>query len=177
MRLIRVHGHGGQGVRLACRILAAAFTRAGWRAWAIGGGGDDPPGIRLTALVQVDDRAATLDDVILLDPGLLDDATVGAARPGGVVLVAAAAAPCVRAAGPRDIVAVDAAAIAAACGLTPDVGAAMAGAFGGITGLLPLDTLEAAVTEAGAARAGAHLAACRAGYRAAAPPRSYHMAS
>lgn len=176
MRQICVYGRGGQGVRLACRVLAAAFVRTGLRAWAIGGYGDDSPGTPVTALVQVDDHVFACDDVVLLDPALFGEPFV-AARVNGVILVAAAAAPCSRARGAADVVAVDAAPIAAACGLGADVGAAMAGAYAAATGLLALDTLEAAIAESHVARTGAHLAVCRAGYRAALQPHAYHIAS
>ena len=176
MRQICVYGRGGQGVRLACRVLAAAFVRTGLRAWAIGGCGDDSPGTPVTALVQVDDHVFACDDVVLLDPALLDEPFVNT-RVNGVVLVAAAAAPCSRARGAADVVAVDAAPIAAACGLGADVGTTMAGAFAATTELLALDTVEAGIIDSGVAHAGAHLAACRAGYRAAAPPRAYRVAS
>jgi len=165
MRQIYVYGRGGQGVRQACRILAAAFVRAGSRAWAIGGYGDDCPENPATALVQVDDHVFACDDVVLLDPALLGEPFV-ATRVNGVVLVAAATAPCSRARGAADIVAVDAAAIAAACGL----GAAT-------TELLALDTIEAGIIDSRVAHAGAHLAACRAGYRAAALAHAYCVAS
>jgi Pyruvate/2-oxoacid:ferredoxin oxidoreductase gamma subunit len=176
MRQIYVYGRGGQGVRLACRVLAAAFVRAGSRAWAIGGYGDDCPGTPATALVQVDDHVFACDDVVLLDPALLGEPFV-ATRVNGVVFVAAAAAPCSRARGAADVVAVDAAPIAAACGLGADVGTTMAGAFAATTELLALDTVEAGIIDSRVAHAGAHLAACRAGYRAAARAHAYRAAS
>src|SRR5262245_47146700 len=99
MRQIRVYGRGGQGVRAACRVLAVAFARAGWRASACGGRGDEWSGTPVTALVEVDDTAAALDDLIVFDPALLDEAPFSGMRSNGVVLVAAATAPCSRAPG------------------------------------------------------------------------------
>lgn len=176
MRQIRAYGRGGQGVRLACRILAAAFVRAGLPAWAIGGRGDDRPGTPVSALVRVDDRAVTIDDVMVLDPARLDAVRLGGIRPNGVVLVAAPAVPCWRAPDASAVLAIDAPTVAEVCGLGPDIGATMAGAFAGMTGLLALDTLEGAILESHLALPGAHLAACRAGYRAALEPHHDHMA-
>ena len=176
MRQIYVYGRGGQGVRLACRILAAACIRAGSRAWAIGGYGDECPENPATALVQVDDHVFDCDDVVLLDPALLGEPFANT-RVNGVVLVATSAAPCGRARGAAGVVAVDAAPIAAACGLGADVGTTMAGAFAATTELLALDTVEAGIVDSRVAHAGAHLAACRAGYRAAARAHAYRVAS
>ena len=176
MRQIRVHGRGGQGVRLACRVLAAAFVRAGSRAWAIGGWIDSRPETTVTAFVQVDDRAATVDDLLVLDPALFYEVWFGGIRPNGVALIAGDIAPCGRAPAAGTVITIDAPAIAADCGLGANVGTTMAGAYAGATGLLTLDMLEAAIGDRRLARSGAQLAACRAGYRAVAPQRSFHMA-
>lgn len=176
MRQILVRGRGGQGARLACRVLAAAFARAGWRARALAATGAEPPGAPVAALVHVDDHAADRDDVVLLDPALLGTLP-GSAAADGLVLVASAVEPCGWAPGAAAVVALDAAAIAASHGLEPAVASAMVGGFAAVTGLLPLETLEAAIAESHPTRPDAHLAACRAGYRAAVQARADHLAT
>ena len=177
MRQIRAHGRGGQGVRLACRVLAAAFVRAASRAWAIGGWVDSRPETTVTAFVQVDDHAPAVDDLLVLDPALFYEVWFGGIRPNGIALIAGDIAPCCRAPAAGTAITIDAPAIAADCGLGADLGATMAGAYAGATRLLALDMLEAAIADSRLARSGAQLAACRAGYRAVASPRSFHLAS
>jgi len=177
MRQIRAHGRGGQGVRVTCRVLAAAFVRAVSAAWAIGGWVDARPETTVTAFVQVDDHAAAVDDLLVLDPALFYDVWFGGIPPNGIALIAGPIAPCARAPGAGTAVTIDAPAIAAECGLGAELGTTMAGAYAGLTRLLALDMIEASVADLLLDQPGAQLAACRAGYRKAAQSRPFHMAS
>jgi len=86
-------------------------------------------------------------------------------RVDGIVLVNSPSSPCSRALGAARIVAVDAAAIARGVAL----GATIAGAFAGATGLLSVEDLAAAMAEAGGpGRKQKSVEAARLAYREAA---------
>lgn len=170
---IRIHGRGGQGAQVACQLLAAAFFRGGDEVQAFAAYGGERRGAPVTAFLRVDSRPIRLrcdieraGALIVLDRTLLAELAPGALRPGGLLVVNAAAA--VTPPFPARVVTIDAGAIAEAAGLAGIVSTAMLGAFAGASGLLPLDVLAAAVAEGSPARAVENAAACRAAYYAAA---------
>jgi 2-oxoacid:acceptor oxidoreductase gamma subunit (pyruvate/2-ketoisovalerate family) len=181
MLTIRIHGRGGQGARVACRILAAAFRRGGREVQAFASYGGEHRETPVAAVVSVDARPIRRRDdvecanhVLVLDPSLLADITPGALREDGLVLVDAPAAPCRRSAWALRVVEIDASAIADRAGLGPIVATAMLGAFAAATGLVSLLDLKRAVAAGSPAQRDANVTACVAGYLTvgglAAPP-------
>jgi 2-oxoacid:acceptor oxidoreductase gamma subunit (pyruvate/2-ketoisovalerate family) len=173
---IRLHGRGGQGAQVACQVLATAFFKAGHWVQAFAAYGGERRGAPVTAFLRVDDRPIRLRSdierprfVLVLDPTMLGDPGVTAGlREDGLLLVNALEVPPGAPSGPWQLLAVDAGSAARAAGLGPIVSTAMAGAFAGATGLLPLSVLEEAVSEASPARTAENLAACREAYLLAA---------
>jgi pyruvate ferredoxin oxidoreductase gamma subunit/2-oxoisovalerate ferredoxin oxidoreductase gamma subunit len=175
---VRIHGRGGQGAQVACQVLAGALFRSGRFVQAFAAYGGERRGAPVTAFVRADDAPIRLRSdverphhVVVLDPTMLDDPRVVAdVRPGGVVVVNAGRSPGPRVALPADVrlVEVDATAIAGRAGLGAIVSTAMVGAFGGATGLVPLDDLAAAVEEGSPARKRENARACAEAYREAA---------
>ena len=173
---VRIHGRGGQGVQVACQILAGALFRSGRHVQAFAAYGGERRGAPVTAFVRGDERPIRLrcdierpHHLLVLDPSILDDGQVVASvRPGGLVVVNSRASS--RAVVPEGIrlVAVDAAAIALRARLGDIVSTAMVGAFCGAAGLVSLEDLVAAVEEGSPARASDNVLACTVAYREAA---------
>ncbi len=171
MREIRIHGRGGQGAQVACQILASAFFKGGNYVQAFAAYGGERRGAPVTAFLRVDDQPIRIrcdiehpHYVIVLDPTLLGAGVTADLDEGGLVLVNARELP---REGPPirlRVLPVDAGAIARRAGLGPIVSTAMAGAFAGATGLLPLSILEEAVREGSPARKEENVAAAREGY-------------
>ena len=172
---LRIQGRGGQGVPVACRILADAFSRAGAWVQAFAACGGERRGAPVTASLRVDDAPIRLrgdverpDHLIVLDPALLAGLADAVRGLDGLVLVNSPHAPCSRFPGSARVVAVDGDALAERFGLGPIVATAMVGAFAGATGLLPLEHLAAAVDEGSPAKKCEHVEAARLAYREAA---------
>jgi len=173
---VRIHGRGGQGVQVACQILAGALFRSGRHVQAFAAYGGERRGAPVTAFVREDDRPIRLrcdierpHHLLVFDPSILDDGQVVAdVRPGGFVVVNSRESS--RAVLPEGIrlVAVDAAAIALRARLGAIVSTAMVGAFCGAAGLVSLEDLVAAVEEGSPARASDNVLACTVAYREAA---------
>ena len=175
MQAIGFHGRGGQGARAACRMLAAAFVRAGRHVQVFAADGGERPGAPVRALLRVDAApirrrcdTARADYVLVFDPTLLPDIPPASVAPDGLVLVNCPTAPCARVPLAARVFAIDATAIAERAGLGPIVSTALLGAFAGATGLLPLAEVCAAVEAGSPARRAEHVAACRAAGLAAA---------
>jgi pyruvate ferredoxin oxidoreductase gamma subunit len=150
---IDIHGRRGQGAEIAGQLLARAFSRRyeAVRTSTIYDGVDRQAQVIAALWVDaspVRGRGATRDTRhhIVLDPALL--AAMPRDRVDGIVLIISPTSPCSRLLGAARIIAVDANAIA------PDGGfeAAVAGAFAGVTGLLSVEEIVAALPEGGGAR-------------------------
>jgi 2-oxoacid:acceptor oxidoreductase gamma subunit (pyruvate/2-ketoisovalerate family) len=173
---VRIHGRGGQGVQVACQILAGALFRSGRHVQAFAAYGGERRGAPVTAFVRVDDRPIWLrcdierpDHLLVFDPSILEDGQVAASvRPGGLVVVNSRQSSRPRLPEGLRLVAVDAAAIAQRAGLGAIVSTAMVGAFCGAAGLVSLEDLVAAVEEGSPARASDNVLACTGAYREAA---------
>lgn len=169
---VRIHGRGGQGAQVACQILAAAFFRSGRHVQAFAAYGGERRGAPVTAFLRVDSRPIRLrcdiegpHHVLVLDPTLLADARAAAdVRPGGLVVVNSPETPGAPLPPGVRLVAVDAAAIAERAGLGPIVSTAVLGAFAGVSGLVSLDHLTAAVQEGSPSRARENAEACALAY-------------
>jgi 2-oxoacid:acceptor oxidoreductase gamma subunit (pyruvate/2-ketoisovalerate family) len=173
---VRIHGRGGQGVQVACQILAGALFRSGRHVQAFAAYGGERRGAPVTAFVRVDDRPISLrcdierpDHLLVFDPSILEDGQVAASvRPGGLVVVNSRQSSRPRLPEGLRLVAVDAAAIAQRAGLGAIVSTAMVGAFCGAAGLVSMEDLVAAVEEGSPARASDNVLACTGAYREAA---------
>jgi pyruvate ferredoxin oxidoreductase gamma subunit len=173
---VRIHGRGGQGAQVACRMLAGALFHSGRFVQAFAAYGGERRGAPVTAFLRADDRPVRVrcdierpHHLLVFDPTVLQDPKILAAvRADGLVVVNAREAPAgVGSEGVR-VIAVDAAAIARRAGLGFILSSAMAGAFGGATGLLTVDDLTAAVEEASPTWKRENVLACTAAYREAA---------
>jgi 2-oxoacid:acceptor oxidoreductase gamma subunit (pyruvate/2-ketoisovalerate family) len=173
---VRLHGRGGQGVQVACQILAGALFRSGRHVQAFAAYGGERRGAPVTAFVREDHRPIWLrcdierpHHLVVFDPSVLDDGQVAASvRPGGLVVVNSreSTGPVL----PEGIrlVAIDAAAIARRVGLGAIVSTAMVGAFCGAAGIVTLEALLASVEEGSPARASDNVRACTIAYLEAA---------
>ncbi len=92
---IRMHGRGGQGAVVACKILASAFFKEGKFAQSFPAFGVERRGAPVQAFIRVDDKPIHLrteiyepDLLVVLDPTLLQtvDVTAGL-KPGGKILI------------------------------------------------------------------------------------------
>lgn len=175
LRELRIHGRGGQGAVIASKLLATALFHEGRSVQSFPAFGVERRGAPVTAFLRVDDAPILLrceitepDDLIILDPTLIKaiDVTQGLA-PGGSILINSDRAPETYAdlASRFRVSLVDASAIARAHGLgsrtQPIVNTAILGAFAADSGLVSLDSICAAITEAMPARAEANVAAAR----------------
>ncbi|MCB1188073.1 2-oxoacid:acceptor oxidoreductase family protein [bacterium] len=174
MRELRIHGRGGQGAVIASKVLAVAIFKEGRWVQSFPAFGVERRGAPVTAFLRVADspvllrcEVTTPDDLIVLDPTLLDaiDITAGL-KPGGSILINSAAAPEAYAhIGPYRIATVDASAIALKYGLgsrtQPIVNTAIVGAFAVFSGLVSLDKVCAAIEDEVPRHAEENVAAAR----------------
>ena len=177
---VRIHGRGGQGAQVACRMLAGALYRSGRFVQAFAAYGGERRGAPVTAFLRADDRPVRVrcdieqpDHLLVFDPTILQDPKILAdVRPGGIVVVNGREAPTAARAEGLHVIAVDATAIARAAGLGPILSTAMVGAFGGATGLVAENELAAAVEEASPTWKRENVLACHTAYREAAAARA-----
>lgn len=174
---IRVHGRGGQGGVTCAKILAATYARLGRSVQTFGDYAGERSGAPVRAYTRVSDQPIQNrnkiydpDEVLVLDPTLLDrDAVSGLAR-GGLLLVNTPGTPDALAAayGNFRVAAVDATAIARRLGIGTRsvviVNTTIAGAYARAAGI-PLDALENAYRDLRLER---DLAAAREAYDAVA---------
>ncbi len=186
MRELRIHGRGGQGTVIASKLLAVALFREGYWVQSFPAFGVERRGAPVTAFLRFDDRPILLrceitypDDLIVLDPTLIEaiDVTAGL-KDGGTILINSARPPeSYESLLARFRVAtVDASGIAVRHGLgaptLPIVNTAIAGAFAAEFGLVGLEAVADAIREEVPAKHDANIAAAReaaATVRAAAP--------
>jgi pyruvate ferredoxin oxidoreductase gamma subunit len=172
---IRIHGRGGQGAQIACQILADAFFRDGAWVQAFAAYGGERRGAPVTASLRVDGAPIRLRcdierprHLIVLDATLLADLALESVAEDGVVVVNSSRIPCSQIPGAARVVAVEATAIADRLGLGPIVSTAMVGAFAGVTRLVPLEHLAAAVEAGSPAKKRENVDAALAAYHEAA---------
>jgi 2-oxoacid:acceptor oxidoreductase gamma subunit (pyruvate/2-ketoisovalerate family) len=175
MRELRIHGRGGQGAVIASKVLAVALFREGRWVQSFPAFGVERRGAPVTAFLRVAEAVIRLrcevaapDDLIVLDPTLIEavDVTAGL-KPGGSILINSARAPetYTELTARYRVATVDANAVAAAHGIgsrtQPIVNTAILGAFAACSGLVSLESVCAAIGEEVPTRAEANMAAAR----------------
>ncbi len=176
---IRWHGRGGQGAVTSAKVLADAAFRSGFAGVTSQPSfGAERRGAPITASTRLADEPLRIlsqvtepDIVVVLDESLLDvaDATAGM-KPGGTVIVNSSKPPSAFAL--RDdlrVVTSDVIGAAQAADLIvggqPMVSTAILGAFARATGLVTMESVEAAISHAfSGAAAAKNLEAARTAY-------------
>jgi pyruvate ferredoxin oxidoreductase alpha subunit len=181
---VRIHGRGGQGVVTAAELLAAAAFAEGRYAQAFPSFGSERTGAPVVSFCRIDDRPIRTrepvthpDALIIGDPTLLHQVSVfdGAGR-GTLVLINTAREPgtlgieeFTRELDPPGAVGVPATELAREHLGRPVPNAALLGAFAALSGLVSMESVQAAIGERfGAAVAQKNTAAARAAYELAA---------
>jgi len=159
MHEIRWHGRGGQGAVTSAKLLADAAYRSGWKGVTSAPSyGAERRGAPITASTRLDDKqirvysqVATPDIAIVLDDSLLavGGATVGL-RPGATLIVnTSQPAEALGVTGAVRVVATDVTGAAQAAGVlvggTPIVSAAILGSIAKATGVVTMESVEAAI--------------------------------
>ncbi len=158
---IRMHGRGGQGAVIACKILANALFKEGKFAQSFPAFGVERRGAPVTAFTRIDNKPIHLrseiyepDHLIILDASLLQtiDVTVGL-KPAGKILINSTLSPqSFKLPEKFEVMTIDANSIAIKHGLgtrsAPIVNTAILGAFSKFTKILGVKALEAAIHEA-----------------------------
>ncbi len=178
---IRFHGRGGLGAVTASELLAQAAFLEGQYPQAFPFFGVERRGAPVTAYLRVDARPLSVrtaitepDIVVVLERSLLKTVpVVRGLKPEGLLVLNAVPPVAPGAAGFRGRTAVvDATAIALANGLgsasVPIVSTAILGAVVGATGLVRLESLEAAIRHGIPRKVEANLKAAQEGFRAVA---------
>lgn len=151
MYQIRIHGRGGQGVVTAAELLAmAAFAEGAW-AHAFPSFGSERTGAPVAAFCRISDTPVrTREPIAEPDCVIVQDATLGrhvdvlaGLRPDGQVLVNSAMPVTLPTS--ASVLAVPATDLALRHIGRPVPNAALIGAFAGLTGLLRLESVEAAI--------------------------------
>jgi len=157
---IRMHGRGGQGAVIACKILAGALYKEGKFAQSFPAFGVERRGAPVMAFTRINDKPIHLrteiyepDHLIVLDATLLQtiDITTGL-KEGGIILInSALPAESFHLPEEFNITTVDASKIAAKHGLgsrsTPIVNTAILGAFSGLTNIVGINAVQEAIGE------------------------------
>lgn len=153
VKQIRVHGRGGQGsVTLAHLIAEAAFDQGEW-AQAFPAFGVERRGAPVEAFARIDDGTITDRSqvneptyVIVQDPTLVDivDVTDGLVTDGTLLVNSTGEPEAMSIETDASVVTVDATGIARKHLGRPIANTALLGAFAGATGVLELDSIEAA---------------------------------
>jgi 2-oxoisovalerate ferredoxin oxidoreductase gamma subunit len=157
---IRMHGRGGQGAVIACKILASALFKEGKFAQSFPAFGVERRGAPVLAFTRVDDKPIRLrceiyepDHVVVLDPTLITSSNVTSGlKKGGTILINSEQ-PAEFFQLPPDFktVTIDASSIAVKHHLgtrsIPIVNTAILGAFSKMTGIVGMSALTAALKE------------------------------
>jgi pyruvate ferredoxin oxidoreductase gamma subunit len=159
MHEIRWHGRGGQGAVTSAKLLADAAFRSGWKGVTSAPSyGAERRGAPITASTRLADEQIRVfsqvtnpDIVIVLDDSLLavGGATVGL-RPGATLIVnTSRPAEDLGVGGDTRVVATDVTGAAEAAGVlvggTPIVSAAILGSIAKATGVVTMESVEAAI--------------------------------
>lgn len=157
---IRMHGRGGQGAVIACKILAAALYKEGKFAQSFPSFGVERRGAPVMAFTRIDNKPIHLrceiyepDHLIVLDATLLQtiDVTTGL-KPGGKILInTSLAAASFKLPEKFNVKTVDASQVAVKNGLgtrsAPIVNTAILGAFSKFTEIVSIKAIEDAIIE------------------------------
>jgi len=157
---IRMHGRGGQGAVVACKILASALFKEGKYAQSFPAFGVERRGAPVLAFTRIDDKPIRLrceiyepDHLVILDPTLILSTNVTAGlKKGGTILINSEQPPEFFHL-PADFktVTIDASAIAVKHHLgtrsIPIVNTAILGAFSKLTCVVGIDAVIEAVKE------------------------------
>ena len=176
---VRIHGRGGQGAVVASKVLADAVFREGRYVQSFPSFGVERRGAPVAAFTRIDERPVRLrcqiynpDHVMVLDPSLMQvvDVTAGL-KDGGWVLINSEQPPSAFKLPPQFRVAtVDANAIAVKHRLgprnAPIVNTAILGAFARITGIVSLEAVAKAVSDAVPVKREDNVAATREAFEA-----------
>jgi pyruvate ferredoxin oxidoreductase gamma subunit len=169
MHEIRWHGRGGQGAVTSAKILADAAYRSGFAGVTSQPTfGAERRGASITASTRLDDTPLRIlsqvtrpDIVVVLDDSLLAVANpTGGMKPGGAIIVNTTKAPGeLGLDGDVRVVTSDVTGAARAADLIvggqPMVSTAILGAFARATGLITMESVEAAIGKAFSGRAAA----------------------
>lgn len=162
MHEVRWHGRGGQGAVTSSKILAEAAFRSGWTGvTAAPSFGAERRGAPITASTRMDDapirilsQVTTPDVVVVLDDSLLGVANVAAGLEDGGVIIINTVRPRADLGLPGDVrvVTADVTGSAMAAGVVvggqPMVNTAVLGSIAAATGLVTLESVEAAISAA-----------------------------
>ena len=176
---IRMHGRGGQGAVIACKILAGALFKEGMFAQSFPAFGVERRGAPVMAFTRIDNKPIHRrteiyepDHLIILDATLIQtiDITKGL-KSGGTILINSAMSPdSFKLPEIFDIATVDASQIAVKHGLgsrsTPIVNTAILGAFSRLTNIVGINAVEEAIRESVPAKAKENVLATREAFEA-----------
>jgi pyruvate ferredoxin oxidoreductase gamma subunit len=172
---VRIHGRGGQGVVTAAELLGHAAFAEGRYAQAFPTFGSERTGAPVTSFCRIDDKPIRVrepivepDALVVQDPTLVHQVDLfGGLRPGAFVLVNTTRSVEELGLGDLDarIVTVPASDLAREFLGRPLPNAALLGAFAGLTGVVTIDSVAAAIRvkfpgRVGDANAAAAAAAC-----------------
>jgi pyruvate ferredoxin oxidoreductase gamma subunit len=152
---IRVHGRGGQGSVTAAEVLAKAAFKDGLVSQAFPAFGSERMGAPVRAFCRVSDKPIrirseihTPDFCIVQDPSLMDTVNVfEGLKPGGIVVLNSEHPEQVKVPAGAVLKPIAGTRIAQEVIGRPIANMVMVGAFAGITGLVTLESLQAAVKE------------------------------
>ncbi|NOZ03600.1 MAG: pyruvate ferredoxin oxidoreductase [FCB group bacterium] len=175
---IRMHGRGGQGAVVACKILASALFKEGKFSQSFPAFGVERRGAPVMAFIRVDNKPIHLrteiyepDHLIILDPTLLQtiDVTRGLKPEGTVLINSPFPGEHFELSKKFTVATVDASKIAVRHRLgsrsIPIVNTAILGAFSRLTGVVGLEALVKALRESVPIHPEENAAATRDAYR------------
>ncbi|MBI2267180.1 MAG: 2-oxoacid:acceptor oxidoreductase family protein [Armatimonadetes bacterium] len=175
---IRMHGRGGQGAVVACKILASALYKEGKYAQSFPAFGVERRGAPVMAYTRIDTEPIRLrceiyepDHLVILDPTLIGSIPVTAGlKPRGTILVNSDQDADALGLEEGNFVTavIDAASIAVKHHLgskaIPIVNTAILGAFARFTGVVGIDAIVEAIRESAPARKAENVAATMEAY-------------
>lgn len=155
-----MHGRGGQGAVVACKIMANALYKEGKFAQSFPAFGVERRGAPVTAFIRIDNKPIHLrteiyepDHLIILDATLLQtiDVTTGL-KSGGKILINSSMPPeSFNISDKFNVITIDASSIAVKYGLgtrsAPIVNTAILGAFSKFTAIIGIEAIEEAIKE------------------------------
>ena len=157
---IRMHGRGGQGAVVACKILASALYKEGKFAQSFPAFGVERRGAPVMAFTLIDNKPIHLrteiyepDHLIILDATLLQsvDVTTGLKTGGKILINSALPAAQFKLPDKFIVKTIDASQIAVIHGLgtkaAPIVNTAILGAFAKFTNVISIEAIEESILE------------------------------
>jgi pyruvate ferredoxin oxidoreductase gamma subunit len=159
---VRIHGRGGQGVVTAAELLSVAAFREGKHAQAFPSFGSERTGAPVVSFCRIDAKPIRVrepvgepDALIVQDPTLLHQVDVfGGAGPAAYILINSARSltelglgELTERFGPRRVLTVPATDLARQHLGRPLPNAVLLGAFAAQTGVVSIDSVEAAIRE------------------------------